>query len=138
MRAGYYAILATSLLVSACQNDKGHGGTSAASADPSSQFPNDMPKQIPFYPGARLVSSKMTTGTSGKPAQTVVITTKDPEAKVRAFYSPKELPNLPSKGGDGTPGSTYWYQDLDKKLDVHVGVSAGGDGTNVTFVSNVM
>ena len=50
------------------------------------QLPDDFPKEIPLYPGGRLVAAAKSTGPQGRPAWSVTLETGDTKDRVVDFY----------------------------------------------------
>src|SRR5208283_5394795 len=53
----------------------------------NSKIPDDFPKTIPVYPGARVNMAARSAGSGGKPAWSLSLETGDEQPKVVAFYA---------------------------------------------------
>jgi hypothetical protein len=130
------------LLVAACKQEGGHaaadgGGTTTTTTNAATaKLPSDFPEDLPVYPGAEIASNKTGTAANGKPSRTVVLTTSDPVAKVRAFYAPGQVKKLTFHLGEGRPDNAFWYTDTHRGIDVKVSVYGGRKGTEVELKEN--
>jgi hypothetical protein len=68
-------------------------GTAQATNDPAREIhvgavvPDDFPKAVPLYPGARVLSAAKSAGAGGRPAWSVVSESSDSTENVRAYFA---------------------------------------------------
>jgi hypothetical protein len=63
---------------------QGEGGTATVSLGP--KVPDDFPKNVPVYPGAKVDLASKANGNNGKPGWSLTLETPDPPDKVASFY----------------------------------------------------
>jgi hypothetical protein len=113
---------------------KGKDGKATVAVGPSVKLPDDFPKSVPVYPGAKLTAA-MTNDANGKQAHVVMFQTPDKATVVGDYYKA----NLKGfkQTVDMNMGQTRMLALSDKANNVEVSlmISTEGDHTNVQLTA---
>lgn len=102
----------------------------------STKVPDDFPKTIPVYPGAKVNMAAHTAGAKGKPAWSLSLETGDEQSKVVSFYTSgmTASPGKFAKASDLAMGETQMTVWQSADYDVTLMISAGGENqTTITM-----
>jgi hypothetical protein len=89
------------------------------------KVPDDFPKDVPIYPGAKIIGGASTGGAS--PSKSVSLKTEDAPAKVLAFYQSK----IPASAKKLSNSTTLTYEDGGRRITIF---ARRGNATDDTFV----
>jgi hypothetical protein len=101
----------------------------------NAKIPDDFPKTVPLYPGAKVNMAARSAGDKGKPAWSLSLESGDEQPKVVAFYASNMTASAGAfkKGSDLALGDTQMTVWQGAQFDVTLMISAGAD--NQTAIS---
>jgi hypothetical protein len=102
-----------------------------------SKVPDDFPKTIPVYPGAKVDLSAHATGAKGKPAWSLSLETGDEQAKVVSFYTSAMTSSAGkfTKASDLPMGDTEMTVWQSAEYDVTLMISGGAESQTTILLT---
>jgi hypothetical protein len=103
----------------------------------TSKVPDDFPKNVPVYPGAKVDMAAHRTGAKGKPAWSLSLETGDEQAKVVAFYTSGMTASAGkfTKASDLAMGDTQMTVWQSADYDVTLMISAGAENQTTILLT---